>query len=119
MVFVGPTDEIHQWYAAADACVLLSWYDPCSRVVLEATRWGIPSITTVYNGASEILADGAGIIVGSPKDRRAVAAAMEELADPHRRAMRARACLDVAERLSMDRHVEELLKIYTEVAGNL
>jgi len=96
VVFVAPTDQIHHWYAAADACVLLSWYDPCSRVVLEATRWGIPSITTVYNGASEILGDGAGIVVGSPKDRRAIAAAMEDLADPRRRAMRVQACLDVA-----------------------
>ncbi|MCK4602988.1 MAG: glycosyltransferase family 4 protein, partial [Phycisphaerae bacterium] len=109
VVFVPPTDDIFQWYAAADACILLSWYDPCSRVVLEATRWGIPSVTTVFNGAAEVLAEGAGIVVGSPKDIRAVMAAVDELSDAHRRAVRTDACLRVAAKLSIERHVDELL----------
>ena len=114
VVFVPPTTEIHQWYADADACVLLSWYDPCSRTVLEATSLGIPSVTTVYNGAAEILADGAGIVVSSPTDVRAVTAAFDELADPQRRAQRAEACLRAAPQVTMDRHVEGLLEAYTE-----
>jgi len=115
VVFVPPTDDIFQWYAAADACVLLSWYDPCSRATLEALRWGIPSITTVYNGAAELLADGAGIIVASPKDTRAVAAAMDELADGARRAEHREACLRIADSLSMERHVDQLLEAFAEV----
>ena len=107
--------NVWQWYAAADACVLLSWYDPCSRVVLEATRWGIPSITTVFNGAAEILARGAGVVVSSPKDVDAVTKAMAELADPKRLAEYQDACRDVADELSMDRHVEELLDAYREI----
>jgi len=117
VAFIAPTDEIFPWYAAADACLLLSWYDPCSRVVLEATRWGIPSITTVYNGAAEILARGAGIVVGSPRDTPAVVKAMDELADPLRRAERSRACGQVADQLKMDRHVDELLDAYGQVVG--
>jgi len=117
VVFVPPTNEIFQWYAAADACILLSWYDPCSRVVLEAARWGIPSITTVYNGASELLTEGGGIIVSSPRDTRAVVAGMDELADPQRRAARSEACLKISERISMTRHIDELLKVYAEVAA--
>jgi len=112
VLFVPPTQEIFRWYAAADACVLLSWYDPCSRTVLEATRLGIPSITTVYNGASEILTGGAGIVVGSPEDTRAVVAALDELADPQRRAARAQVCRATADELSMERHVERLLEAY-------
>ena len=115
VVFAPATPDIFPWYAAADACVLLSWYDPCSRVVLEATRWGIPSITTVYNGAAEVLASGGGIVVSSPKDTAAVASAMAELADPSLRARRADACRSVADKLSMDRHVEELLAAYEDV----
>jgi UDP-glucose:(heptosyl)LPS alpha-1,3-glucosyltransferase len=117
VAFIPPTREIFQWYAAADACVLLSWYDACSRVVLEATRWGIPSLTTAFNGAAEVLRDGGGIIVPSPNDGPAVVAGLEELADPDRRAERAKACRRVADRLSMDRHVEELIESYREVAG--
>jgi len=110
--FVEPTDEIFRFYAAADVCVLLSWYDPCSRVVLEATRWGIPSITTTFNGAAEVLARGAGVVVQSPRDINAVVAALDELADEHRRADRAAACRRVEAELSMDRHVEQLLDAY-------
>ncbi|HUS92289.1 MAG TPA: glycosyltransferase family 4 protein [Phycisphaerae bacterium] len=115
VVFVEPTGDIFPWYAAADAVVLLSWYDPCSRVVLEAARWGIPSITTVYNGAAEALARGAGIVVGSPRDTAAVVGALTELADPDRRAERVEACRDAAAGLGMDRHVDELLDAYAEV----
>ena len=117
VVFVEPTAEVFGWYAAADAVLLLSWYDPCSRVVLEATRWGIPSVTTVYNGAAEALAHGAGLVVSSPLDSAGVVAALTELADADRRRERSRACLDVADRLGMDRHVDELLAAYAEVAG--
>ncbi|KPK85701.1 MAG: hypothetical protein AMJ81_03065 [Phycisphaerae bacterium SM23_33] len=115
VVFIPPTPEIFQWYAAADAVVLLSWYDPCSRVVLEATRWGIPSITTVYNGAAEVLGYGGGMVVESPRAVRAVAAAMDELADRRRRAVRAEACRQAAGKLSTQRHVDELLAAYAEV----
>ncbi|NIA06584.1 MAG: glycosyltransferase, partial [Actinobacteria bacterium] len=106
VIFAGATDEIFQWYAAADACILLSWYDPCSRVVLEATCWGIPSITTVYNGASEILDEG-GIVVNSPTDCRAVVAAMDSLCDAGRRGELSQNCLQIVEKLSMERHVDE------------
>lgn len=113
VIFLGQTEAIFQWYAAADACVLLSWYDPCSRVILEAIRWGIPSITTTYNGASEALGDG-GVIVDSPKDIEAVVSAMDDLADEQRRRKMARACLGTAGELSMERHVDELLEAYEE-----
>jgi UDP-glucose:(heptosyl)LPS alpha-1,3-glucosyltransferase len=112
VVFLPPTDDIYAYYAAADACVLLSWYDPCSRVVLEATRWGIPSITTTYNGASEILSDGAGIVVASPADREAVIAAYDDMADAVRRSERAELCRRKSQQLSIGRHVDELLGVY-------
>ncbi len=40
--FEPPTRQVHRWYAAADAMILLTWYDPCSLVVLEAVRWRLP-----------------------------------------------------------------------------
>lgn len=116
VLFVAPTDDIFQWYSAADACILLSWYDPCSRVVLEAVRWGVPAITTVFNGAAEILSTaGAGLVVSSPRDTRAVVAAMDELTDPATRSAHAQQCVQTADALSMDRHVDELLGAYAEI----
>ena len=114
VAFVPWTDEVFRWYSAADACVLLSWYDPCSRVVLEAVRWGVPAVTTRYNGASEVLQDGAGVVVDSPKDRAGVVAAMDVLADPDRRLRAIEACRAAADNLGIERHVDELLEAYGE-----
>lgn len=115
VVFVPPTREMFQYYSAADAVLLLSWYDPCSRVILEALRWGLPGITTAYNGASEMLQRGAGIVVQSPRDRRALVDAYERLGDAASRHPFAQACRAIGDWLGMDRHVTELLEVYNEV----
>jgi UDP-glucose:(heptosyl)LPS alpha-1,3-glucosyltransferase len=112
VLFRSPAEDIWPAYAVADAVVLLSWYDPCSRVVLEATAFGVPCITTRFNGAAEAIVDGAGIVVPSPASVDAVAAGMGRLADPAVRAIYADACRAIAPSLSMDRHVDELLDVY-------
>lgn len=106
------TSDIFRWYSAADVCVLLSWYDAASRVVLEATCWGVPSITTTYNGAAEVLANGAGIVVERPDALEDVAQAMRTLADPQQREGRKLACPAAAAELTIEHHVEGLLKAY-------
>jgi len=117
-VFVPPVENIYEWYAAADACVLLSWYDPCSRVVLEAARWGIPSLTTALNGASEVIAAcGGGVVVDSPKDTPGIIAGLDALVDPARRGEMAAACRATADTLSIDRHVDQLLDVYREAVA--
>jgi UDP-glucose:(heptosyl)LPS alpha-1,3-glucosyltransferase len=118
VVFAGEAEDIGAWLAGADACVLLSWYDPCSRVVLEAVRSGVPAITTAFNGACEVLARGAGVVIDSPDNIAAAAAALRKLADPDCRAGAAAACCELIDALSMDRHVDELVKAYEEVVGN-
>jgi len=116
VIFHGPTDDVFPLYSAADAVVLLSWQDACSRVVLEALRWGVPSLTTRFNGASEILDGGAGKVVESPRDQSAVVAALGELADPDRRQAMSRACRSAAEAVSIERHVDGLERVYQEVS---
>ncbi len=117
VVFAPPTEDVFQWYAACDVCVLLSWYDPCSRVVLEALRWGIPSITTVFNGACELIGQGAGIVVNSPRDTAGIVDAMSVISDGKKRAEMADACRKVTGEITIERHVDELLKAYAEVTG--
>jgi UDP-glucose:(heptosyl)LPS alpha-1,3-glucosyltransferase len=113
--FAPPAVDIFPWYAAADICVLLSWYDACSRVVLEACRLGIPSITTAFNGAAEALAGGAGIVVASPADIPSVVNAMRKMLDQATLTDLAGAAAGVGEQLSMARHVDELVKIYSQI----
>ena len=117
VVFVPPTRDIFEWYAAADACIVLSWYDPCGLVVLEAVRWGIPAVTTAYNGASEVLGGGAGEVVADPNARSDIVAAMTAVTDAERREDYEAACRRVADSVSLDRHVDALLSVYSEVAS--
>lgn len=114
VVFPGASKEIFKWYAAADACILLSWYDPCSLVVLEAARWGIPCITTVFNGATALLGSGS-VLVPSPADTQAVVSGLDKMADPQQRQEMSRICLGLADQLGMDHYVEQLLELYAEV----
>ena len=118
VAFPGATEDVTPWYAAADACLLLSWYDPCSRVVLEAMRLGLPSITTAFNGAAEALADGAGLVVPSPADTFAVAEAIEAMFDEQRRKRAAQLCRMQSGYLAVSRHVDELLAVYAEVIAS-
>ncbi len=117
VVFEDAVANIFELYSAADAVVLLSWQDACSRVVLEAIRWSVPSLTTRFNGAAELLAHGAGITVESPRDRPGIVAGMEKLSDKPKRLDMANACRVAADFASNTRQVDELEKIYAEIVG--
>lgn len=88
VTFVGHVDDPVPYYAAADVYLLPTFYDPCSLGVLEAAASGLPSVTTVWNGAGELLTEGLdGFLLGDADDHRALAERMRTLTDPavHRR----------------------------------
>ena len=65
--FLGFHPDIRECYAASDFFVLPTYYDPCSLVVLEALACGLPVITTLQNGAGELITDGReGYILTAP-----------------------------------------------------
>ena len=110
--FVGKTGEVGPLYCAADVCVLPSYFDPSSKVVLEALAMGLPAITSRYNGASDQVmpCDGVprGRVVDEPDDVEALARAMAELTAPDERRRCAAAAAGLGEELSMRRHVDGL-----------
>ncbi|MFP4140081.1 MAG: glycosyltransferase family 4 protein [Phycisphaerae bacterium] len=115
----GPADaeQIAQAYAASDAVALLSWYDPCSRVVLEAVRCGLPAVTTIFNGAADVLVKhGCGEVAHSPRHVEGVHASLDRLTDGRNRRRLADACANAQAELSIARHVDELETVYTEVS---
>ncbi len=84
--FEGPVRGMAAHYAAADAFILPTLYDPFSNAALEALQTGLPVITTAANGFSEIIAPGQdGEVVADPADTPALARAIEAWADPARR----------------------------------
>ncbi len=115
--FVGAISDVWPLYHAADACVLASYYDPCSRVVLEALTAGLPCVTTRYNGAADAIVEGEhGYVIDSPDDVAALADRMGLLLDAGRRDRMSRAGRSLREDLGMARHARQMLVLYEEVA---
>ncbi len=114
--FAGPTQRIEAFYHAADVLVHPTYYDPCSRVVLEALSAGLPVITTRYNGASELITDGQqGYVLDEPDQVDVLADRMRRLADDdHRRACREQVT-KVTEHISMQAHAAEVRKLYEQI----
>jgi len=113
--FRQAAEDIWPVYAAADAVVLLSWYDACSRVVLEAVGFGVPCLTTRFNGAATLLDNGAGWVVPGPRSIDQIVEALLAATDRAALESAAAACRLAAPRGAMSRHVDELMDVYREV----
>jgi len=67
--FAGEVRDPERYYGAADLLVHPTFYDACSRVVLEALSSGLPVITTRSNGAGWVLLNGeGGMLLEDPFD---------------------------------------------------
>ena len=116
VIFAGPTSDPYSFYKAADYFVLPTRHDPCSLVVLEALAMGVPVISTVFNGACEIMRDGReGFVLNDPGDVRTLAEAMAKLTDREFREAMSRACLELRPALAYEKHIERLMGIYAAV----
>jgi UDP-glucose:(heptosyl)LPS alpha-1,3-glucosyltransferase len=116
VVFHPPTATPQAFYAQGDFFVLPTKHDPCSLVVLEALAMGLPVISTVFNGATEIMTHGThGIVLSDPSDVGALASAMRDVCDDDRRREMSQACLALRPSLSYEHHLDELIQIYERV----
>ncbi len=115
---LGPVADILPCYAAADVLVLPTWYDPCSLVVLEAAACGLPSVTTRYNGAGELLRHGvSGMILSDPGDDAQLAAHLRLLMSILVRQEMARQAHKVALRHTLEHNCAQIIDVYREVLG--
>lgn len=120
LTFTGPTERVHAFMHAADVLVHPTYYDPCSRVVLEAMAGGLPCVTTCWDGASEMVRDGvSGYVLDDPWDVEALADRVKRLRDGSVRQRFGHCARESAETLTMDRHASEMIQLYEElmVAG--
>jgi UDP-glucose:(heptosyl)LPS alpha-1,3-glucosyltransferase len=105
------------YYAAADAFVLPTKFDPFSNATAEALACGLPVITTAANGVSELLTHGLeGFVHRDPHDVGALGRAMARMLDADRARM-GEAARALAETLTWERHVDAMLALYAEVAA--
>jgi len=61
--FFNERDDIINFYQLADIAILPTLYDPFSNVAIEALAMGVFVITTLYNGAQEIITKENGSII--------------------------------------------------------
>jgi UDP-glucose:(heptosyl)LPS alpha-1,3-glucosyltransferase len=114
--FAGVLGEPERAYAAADAFVLPTIYEPFSNACLEALASGLPVITTRANGVSEIFTGGLrDLIVEEPGDDAALASRIAALCDRDRRDALGLEARRAAEQRPLARAIDEFLAVYGQL----
>lgn len=117
--FHAPTPMVEEFYRSADLLVLPTQYDPFANVCLEALACGLPVATTTTNGASEVIQDReTGFILnGSNALADQIVARISSFAAmaPESRRQMAKMARRKAESFTIDRNVDETLKILSSL----
>jgi len=78
--FLAPSQDVLQFYAAADAYVGPSLEDAYGLPILESMACGLPVIASAAAGASEIISHGEnGLLLRDPRDAKSLAQLMRRL----------------------------------------
>ena len=109
--FLGPRSDMPAVYAAADAAILPTRYDPFANATLEAAAAGLAVVTTAADGASEWLASDA-FVIEEPSDGQAFASALRALSDVDSRRARGERLARRARELDFTSHVRALRAEY-------
>jgi UDP-glucose:(heptosyl)LPS alpha-1,3-glucosyltransferase len=110
--FLGPVADMQSLLMAADLFVLPTVYDPFSNACLEALSHGLPVITTMSNGFSEIIVNGVhGTVIDRADNVTALREAIESWDDPARRDGARHLSVEVARRYTMKNNVDQTLRV--------
>ncbi len=118
IVFLGTVQHIQNVLSIIDIAILPTFYDPCSRFILEAIAAGKPVITTRFNGAIDLFVNNRhGRIVDKPEDIPALAEAMNYFTDTNniQKAADAIASDNLTEKISINRAARQLESFYESV----
>lgn len=117
VIFAGRVKSMDEFYANSDVFVLPTYYDACSLVVIEAMANGLPSITTIYNGASGLIAEGEnGYVISHPPDSPELAGKMKLLMDNEKRRKMSEGAFLTGKEYSSERNHREMMKVFDEAA---
>lgn len=117
IIFTGETSNIAMYYAACDALVFPTSYEPFGLVILEAMSTGLPVIVSSETGASELIKDrDNGLLLKNNKN-------IEELAEKinflvrfqDKRKRIGEAARKTAENYSWERISEKTFNLYLEI----
>jgi UDP-glucose:(heptosyl)LPS alpha-1,3-glucosyltransferase len=117
--FAGTVKDPVPYFAAADAYVQPTYYDPCSLVLLEAAASGLPIVTTRrFNGAAELFREEDEILtIADPTDADALCERVDALFDARTREALGAGARRVALRHPFERNVANILQLYGRPIG--
>ncbi len=118
VVFVPPTNQIQDYFRAADVYAMPSAREGLPIALLEAMACGLPSVASHLPGATDVMVEsGVNGLLVTPGDPAALAAGLSAvLADPGNAArMGARARQTIEERYTFARVADTWLAAYHEV----
>src|SRR5262249_10118522 len=116
VLMLGRRSDVSHLYAAADAFLFPTLYDPFPNVVFEAMASGIPAIVSRVAGGSELIGEDS-VVVENPMDIDQLAAAVKKLEDPAVRRPMGEAARRKAQSRPLETVLEENLKLYEEVVA--
>ncbi len=118
LLFTGPVAGADDLFLGADAFVFPTVYEPFSNACLEAMAAGLPVITTLANGASEVLREGeSGFLLEDPLDASALADRMGKLFSLGLREQMGEQARRLAEAHPVERNTRETLEVLESVWG--
>ena len=119
--FVGFQPDVRPYFAAADAFVFPTRYEPFGMVITEAMAAGLPTITSRAAGASEVITPGeSGLLLERADDADELAARLDELlADPERMRAIGAAARQAAAGVDWRYVARETLRVYAELQAEV
>ncbi len=118
ILFLGTVRHIQNVLSIIDVAILPTFYDPCSRFILEAIAAGKPVITTRFNGAIDLFVDGRhGRVIDSPEDIPELAEAIDYFTDTSniQKATEAIIADNLTEKISISRVAKQLECLYESI----
>ncbi|MBI3329048.1 MAG: glycosyltransferase family 4 protein, partial [Nitrospinae bacterium] len=116
--FEGQRPDAERYYAAADLFVLPTLYDPFANACLEAMACGLPVLTSVANGAAELLQDGVnGCVLKDPLSVEALGASLRGLLPLERRQELGQAGYQTTCEYPLSKALAQTLSVYEAALG--
>lgn len=111
--FLGGQKDVIPFYAAADALVLPTLYDPFPNAALEAMACGLPIVTSHKSGAAEFVRQGENGYVCDALDVPTLAGYMQQLLSPDLRRTLGQAARGTVEPYDLEAMGDRLLALYS------
>jgi UDP-glucose:(heptosyl)LPS alpha-1,3-glucosyltransferase len=113
--FLGEISSPEAVYRDAHVLAHPTFYDACSLTTMESMATGLPTITTLWNGASALISDDNGFVIDEPRNIEGLASAIDTLFDEEKRRIMGEKARERLEGFTIERNAGLMEGIFQEV----